>query len=76
MTPRNLPEPQLSTAEVAGMLGVKPVTVSSYHHHGRMPKPDGRTGRTPWWWLGTITAWQASRRGQAWRRGQDGPHDA
>ena len=64
----------LTTKEVAERLGVKPNTVSGYRHHGYMPPPDGKLGKTVWWWEGTITAWQATRRGRGWRKGQDGPH--
>lgn len=60
----------LSTQDVAERLGVKPATVSGYRHHGYMPKPDGKLGKTVWWWEATIDAWQASRPGRGWKKGQ------
>lgn len=61
---------QLALEDVAEVLGVKPSTVSSYRHHHLMPPPDGKLGKTVWWWEATITAWNANRRGQAWRKGR------
>ena len=61
---------QLSTQDVAARLGVKPATVSGYRHRGRLPKPDGKLGKTVWWWESTIDAWQAARPGQGWKKGR------
>lgn len=55
---------QLTTEEVAALLGVTTATVRSYAARGILPPPDGRLGRTPWWKRGTITAWQKTRPGQ------------
>ena len=63
---------QLSTQDVAARLGVKPATVSGYRHHGYMPEPDGKLGKTVWWWEATIDAWRKTRPGQGWRKGVRG----
>jgi hypothetical protein len=55
---------QLTTADVATVLGVTPATVRSYAARGVMPKPDGYLGRTPWWYPNTICEWQAKRPGR------------
>lgn len=52
---------QWSVADVAAHLGVRPKTVTGYLAKGQMPRPDGRLGRTPWWWSGTIVAWAKDR---------------
>lgn len=62
-------ERQLTTAEVAARLGVKPSTVSGYHSRRLMPEPDGHLGRTVWWWESTIDAWNKDRPGLGWRKG-------
>lgn len=56
----------LTVKEVAARLGVKPRTVEAYRHHPQygFPEPDGRLGRTPWWWPATIDTWQKGRPGQ------------
>ena len=51
---------QWSAAEVADYLGVVPSTVTAYKSRGQMPRPDGQTGRTPWWRPETIRAWRPS----------------
>lgn len=53
---------QWTTAEVAAYLGVSVGTVRAYSSRGQMPPPDGRLGRTPWWWAETIRVWAAGRR--------------
>ena len=60
---------QWSVGEVAEYLGVQRSTVRAYVARGEMPEPDGRVWRTPWWWDGTIIAWQQARPGRArtWR---------
>jgi hypothetical protein len=55
---------QLTTADVADVLGVTPATVRSYAARGVLPKPDGHLARTPWWRPDTIIEWKASRPGQ------------
>lgn len=49
---------QWTVAEVAAHLGISPSAVTSYTARGQMPAPDGRMGRTPWWWADTIRAWR------------------
>ena len=49
---------QWSVADVANYLGVKPRTVTAYLARDQMPQPDGRIGRSPWWWAETIRAWR------------------
>ena len=48
---------QLSVADVAEMRGVKPRTITAYLARGQMPAPDGRVGRSPWWWESTVRDW-------------------
>ena len=56
----------LTVADVAARLGVQRRTVEAYRHHPQygFPEPDGRLGRTPWWWPATIDTWQKGRPGQ------------
>lgn len=49
---------QWSVTDVAAHLGVKPRTVTAYLARKQMPTPDGRLGRTPWWWETTIRSWR------------------
>ena len=53
---------QWSVTEVARELGIKPRTVTGYLARGQMPEPDGRVGRSPWWYPGTIKGWHRPRR--------------
>lgn len=54
---------QLTTREVADLVGVKVATVRQYITRGTFPKPDGYFGPTPWWTPETVTAWIENRRG-------------
>lgn len=54
---------QWTTTDVANHLGITPATVRAYAARHQMPPPDGRLGRTPWWWSTTITTWQRPGRG-------------
>jgi hypothetical protein len=58
---------QLDTAAVAGRLDDTPATVRRYMKADRaqygFPAPDGRLGRSPWWWSGTIDEWVKGRPG-------------
>ena len=45
-------------AEVAAYLDVVEGTVRGYLARGQMPEPDGRLGRTPWWYPETIRSWR------------------
>lgn len=56
---------QWGVADVAAHLGVRPGTVRAYVARGQMPPPDGRLGRTPWWWAASIQEW--TRPGQGSR---------
>lgn len=47
-----------TTADVAEYLGIGESTVRAYAARGRMPAPDGRLGRTPWWRPATIREWR------------------
>lgn len=60
---------QLTTEDVAGIMGVLPSTVSGYRSRGLMPEPDGQLGRTVWWWETTVDAWLDERPGKGWRKG-------
>jgi predicted DNA-binding transcriptional regulator AlpA len=67
------PSDRLTTAEVAALVGISPVTWRGYVSHqmprgNPAPKPDGEIdGRTPYWLRSTITAWMARRAGQGAR---------
>lgn len=63
---------QLTAKDVAEVLGLEVSTVRGYAARGFMPEPDGRLGRTDWWWESNIHAWNASRPGQGWRKGRKG----
>lgn len=53
---------RLTSTEVAAILGIKPRTLSAYLARGQGHEPDGRIGRTPWWYRSTAEAWVAERR--------------
>lgn len=55
---------QLTTAEVAKLVGVTPASWRSMVSRGSAPEPDGHLGSTPWWTRKTITRWQATRPGR------------
>lgn len=60
----------LAIPQVAERIGAKPDTVSRYYRDGRLPEPDAQIGARQVGWLPeTIDAWNASRRGQGWRKG-------
>lgn len=61
----------LDIAGVAEVLGVSPGTVRGYRHRGYLPDEDGVAGGSPWWYRGTITAWDARRPGRG--SGAGGP---
>lgn len=51
----------LSTAEVAGRIGIKPASWRVRVHRGLAPEPDDYfDGRTPYWWETTIDRYLAS----------------
>jgi len=54
---------QWTIREVAAHLEVAAGTVRGYLSREQMPKPDGRLGRTPWWWRSTIEGWARPGRG-------------
>lgn len=51
-----LPDEQWSIDDLATWRGVAPATIRSYLARDQLPAPDGRVGKTPWWWKTTITA--------------------
>lgn len=66
---------QLTSAEAARVAGIEPKTWTSYvaRSKGRdpsrrlVPAPNGRLGRTPWWWESTVLWWMAHRPGSGTR---------
>lgn len=55
---------QWSYAEVAAYMAVSEATVRKYLSDGRLPQPDGRVKRSPWWRPETIQQWQTTRPGR------------
>lgn len=49
---------RLTVRDVAAQLGKKEATVRAMVSRGKLPAPDGRLGRTPWWRPDTIAAWE------------------
>lgn len=66
---------QLTSAEAARVAGIKPKTWTSYVSRSKdrapsrrlAPAPDGRLGRTPWWWESTVLWWMSRRPGSGTR---------
>jgi predicted DNA-binding transcriptional regulator AlpA len=59
---------QLTTAEVAKLVGVKPSTWRSYLGRNTAPPPDGRYDeRTVYWYRSTIERWVKARPGRGAR---------
>jgi predicted DNA-binding transcriptional regulator AlpA len=54
---------QLTTDQVANLVGLSVASVREYVRRGAFPAPDGMLGRTPWWRASTVDEWLASRRG-------------
>jgi predicted DNA-binding transcriptional regulator AlpA len=60
---------QLDRKAVAELLGISAATVSrmlndrSNRNRYDFPEPDGRIGRSPWWWSTTIMQWRKKRPG-------------
>lgn len=52
---------QLTTDQVAELLGVQPATVRQHRWRGVFPDPDGYVGRTPWWSRERIDEWASLR---------------
>lgn len=65
-------DPYLEIRDLAEHLGVKVPSVRRYISRGDLPAPDHRVGRSPLWRKSTITAWESTRLGQGWRKGQTG----
>ncbi len=65
---------QWTTDDVAAHLGVSASTVRAYASRGQMPPPDGRIGRTPWWWADRIWEWSTSRRRGSGRQTRPSPN--
>lgn len=57
----------LTNAEAAARAGIAPSTWRDYVAKGYAPRPDGRIGRTPWWWPATIDEWLPTRPGRGAR---------
>jgi len=51
----------LDVKDVAALLDVSEATVRTYLWRSTLPAPDGRVGRSPWWYRSTIDAWLAER---------------
>ena len=64
---------RLTAAAVAAFLGIKPDTWYAYVTRRHAPEPDGRFGRTLWWWKSTIVAWDQSRPGPGARTDRYAP---
>lgn len=59
---------QMSRADVAEYLRVKPDTITRYLSEDRreihnFPEPDGKIGGSPYWWSTTIEKWEKRRPG-------------
>jgi hypothetical protein len=70
-------DPLWSYAQIAEHLGVSVRTVRNYRAGNAtstpFPPPDDTTfADRPRWRRSTVASWDASRRGQDWRRGQRG----
>lgn len=52
---------QLSLGEFATLAGAQPQSFHNYHAQGRLPEPDGKIGRTHWWWASTARRWLRER---------------
>lgn len=53
---------QLGRSQVAERLGLQPKTIDTYQRRQIMPPPDGKIGRSPWWYASTIDRWDRTRR--------------
>ncbi len=60
----------LTSEDLATRLGVKRESIYRMRTRGDLPDPDDTIGRTPVWKTDTITAWEADRPGQGWRKGK------
>ena len=50
---------ELTTADVAALLNIQPVTWRAYVSRGQAPPADGQfDGRTPYWLRSTIETWR------------------
>ncbi|RCV51875.1 transcriptional regulator [Marinitenerispora sediminis] len=58
---------RLTADQAASLAGVRRDTWHSYVSRGQAPEPDGRVGRTPWWWRSTVERYLDSRPGQGAR---------
>jgi predicted DNA-binding transcriptional regulator AlpA len=54
---------QLTTDQVASLVGLRAASVREFVRRGAFPAPDGMLGRTPWWHASTVDAWLSNRRG-------------
>ena len=56
-----MPDGQLTTNEVAVLVGVKPASIRRYVARGSFPRPDGHFGPLAWWTPETVGLWMANR---------------
>lgn len=49
---------------VSDVTGLRVTTLQTYRRDDRLPAPDGRLGRTDWWYTSTILDWHRKRTGQ------------
>jgi predicted DNA-binding transcriptional regulator AlpA len=66
-------DPLLNMDEVAALIGVRPMTMRTYHNRAKrarddgyateahLPEPDRMWGRTPSWRRSTIERWRLAR---------------
>lgn len=59
----------LTSDQLAARLGIKRDSIYRMHTRGDLPEPE-RLGRTPVWPIASIEAWEKSRPGHGWRKGQ------
>ena len=51
----------LDLAGIAVLLEVHEATPKTWRQRGALPPPDGRLGRSDYWWQSTIEAWHDAR---------------
>ena len=63
----------LTSDQLAARLGIQRASIYRMRTRGDLPEPTPDTGRTPLWTVATIEAWEQSRPGHGWRKGQKRP---
>jgi hypothetical protein len=51
----------IDIAGIARELGVHKRTPSKWRDRGKLLEPDGRLGRSDWWWASRVRHWHAER---------------